>query len=409
MSHPESLSQWIDTVSIHLPKLSGPQAKVLAYWSYGMVLAKSCGISLVCATLAIQLQCAEGSLIKRLGEWCYDAKDKKGKKRRELDVSTCFGPLLQWILAWWPADEPRLALALDATTLKKRFTVLVISVVYRGCAIPVAWKVVGAEQKGAWKPHWLKLFEKLADSVPQDWTVIVMSDRGLYAPWLYTKIVELHWHPFMRINKQGNFRPQGEGKFRSLATAAPSVGSAWCGIVDCFSGEVSRLHCTLLARWDEGYEEVWVIVTDVTPAQATAVWYGMRSWIEGGFKDTKRGGWGWHQTKMVNPQRAERLWLAIAVATLWAVSVGGEVDATLPVSSLEALPETHVARRTATKRSRPRMLSCFARGIITIIGRLIRGDGLVLGRFIPESWPTRPSVPKKKSTKTTAHAAQEAA
>ncbi len=374
-----------------------------------MVLAKSCGISLVCATLAIQLQCAEGSLIKRLGEWCYDAKDKKGEKRRELDVSTCFGPLLQWMLAWWPADQPRLALALDATTVKKRFTVLVISVVYRGCAIPVAWKVVGAEQKGAWKPHWLKLLEKVAHSVPQDWTVLVMSDRGLYAPWLYAKIVELRWHPFMRITTQGHFRAQGESQFRSLATAAPSVGSAWCGKVDCFSGEVSRLSCTLLARWDEGYEEVWVIITDMVPAQATAVWYGMRSWIEGGFKDTKRGGWGWHQTKMVDPQRAERLWLAIAVATLWAVSVGGEVDATLPVSSLEALPETHVARRTATKRSRPRMLSCFARGIITIIGTLIRGDGLVLGRFVPEPWPTKPTVPKKKNTKAKAHLAQEAA
>jgi len=313
------------------------------------------------------------------------------------------------ILAWWPADQPRLALALDATTLKKRFTVLVISVVYRGCAIPVAWKVVGAEQKGTWKPHWLKLLEKLAGSVPEHWTVIVMSDRGLYAPWLYAKIVSLGWHPFTRINKQGNFRPQGEARFRSLATAAPSVGSGWCGKVDCFSGEVSRLQCTLLARWDEGYEEVWVIVTDLAPAQAAAVWYGMRSWIEGGFKDTKRGGWGWHQTKMVDPERAERLWLAIAVATLWAVSVGGEADANLPVSSLEALPQTHVARRTATKRSRPRMLSCFARGIVTIIGRLIRGDGLVLGRFIPEPWPTMPTVPKKKNTKTNAHVAQEAA
>ena len=135
----------------------------------------------------------------------------------------------------------------------------------------------------------------------------------------------------------------------------------------------------------------------------------MRSWIEGGFKDTKRGGWGWHQTKMVDPERAERLWLAIAVATLWAVSVGGEADAKLPVSSLEALPQTHVARRKATRRSRPRMLSCFARGIVTIVGLLIRGDGLVLGRFVPEPWPTRPSVPKKKNTKAKAHLAQEAA
>ncbi len=72
-------------------------------------------------------------------------------------MSTYFGPLLQWIQAWWPPDQPRLVLALDATTLKQRFTVLVISVVYRGCAIPVAWKVVGALEKGAWEPHWMKL------------------------------------------------------------------------------------------------------------------------------------------------------------------------------------------------------------------------------------------------------------
>ena len=163
---------------------------------------------------------------------------------------------------------------------------LVISVVYPGCAIPVAWKVVGALEKGAWKPHWLNLLEQLTGSVPEHWMVLVMSDRCLYAPWLYAKIVSMGWHPFMRINKQSNFRPQGETKFRSLATAAPSVGSASCAQVECFSGEVSRLQCTLLARCDEGYEEVWLIVTDLAPEQATAVWYGMRRRIEGGFKDT---------------------------------------------------------------------------------------------------------------------------
>ncbi len=117
MSHPEPLSQWIETVSTMLPKLSRPQAKVLAYWSYGMVLARSCGITLVCAALALQVDSSEQTLLQRLREWCYSSKDKKGQKRRELDVSTCFGPLLQWILAWWPADQPRLALAVDATTL----------------------------------------------------------------------------------------------------------------------------------------------------------------------------------------------------------------------------------------------------------------------------------------------------
>jgi len=379
--------------------LSLPQVTVLALWSYGMVLAKSCGITLVCATLAVQLGCSEANLVQRLREWCYGAKDKRGTKRQELEVSTCFAPLVGWILSWWPASEPRLVLALDASTLKKRFTVLCISVLYRGCAIPVAWRMLGAEEKGSWQPIWLTLLSQVQGSVPQSWTVLVLTDRGLYAPWLFEHIVRRGWHPFMRINKQGNVRPLEEQGFRSLASVAPTQGSNWCGEVDCFSEKKSRLRCTLLARWDEGYEEVWLIVTDLAPQQAMAAWYGMRSWIEAGFKDIKRGGWQWHQTKMTDPQRAERLWLAIAVATLWAVSVGGEADATLPIRSLEALPLLHVARRIATGRSRPRMISCFARGIILIVGTLIRGEGLLLGRFVPEPWPCAPPALRKVNTK----------
>src|SRR5256885_10521077 len=100
-----------------------------------------------------------------------------------------------------------------------------------------------------------------------------------------------------------------------------------------------------------------------------------------------------------------------AVATLWVVSVGGQADANLPVSSLQALPETHVARRKATGRSRPRMLSCFARGILSIVAALIRGDGLLLGRFVPEPWPCSLPPPKKKQqqAKIKAHCSQEAA
>jgi hypothetical protein len=399
MSYPDPLLQWRDTVSTAFAHLSRPQATVLALWSYGMVLAKSCGITLVCATLALQLGCSEASLVQRLREWCYAAPEKRGAKRRELDVSTCFAPLLHWVLSRWPADEPRLALALDATTLKKRFTVLTMSVLYRGCAIPVAWKVVGAEEKGSWRPHWLGLLTHVQGSIPPHWTVLVLTDRGLYARWLYEHIRSVGWHPFMRINKQGHFRPAGQTVFRSLATAAPTMGSAWCGQVECFSEAQCRLQCSLLARWEEGSQEVWLVVTDLAPAQATVAWYGMRSWIEAGFKDDKRGGWHWHQTKMVDPKRAERLWLAIAVATFWAVSVGGEADAALSVSSLAALPETHVARRKASGRSRPRMISCFARGLLAIVGALIRGAEFLFGRFHPEPWPASPPAGPQVGTK----------
>ncbi len=153
-----------------------------------------------------------------------------------------------------------------------------ISVVDRGCGIPVAWKIVEATAKGNWKPYWLKLLENLQDGVPDDWWVIVTTDRGLYAPWLYEAIQELGWHPFMRINSQGFDRSVPKSKFMPLSELITQVGQSWSGRVNCF--KTHSWSCTLLAQWDEGYADPWPIITDLTPQQAEICWYGMCSWIE---------------------------------------------------------------------------------------------------------------------------------
>jgi hypothetical protein len=67
-------------------------------------------------------------------------------------------------------------------------------------------------------------------------------------------------------------------------------------------------------QWEEGYEHPWAIITDLAPEEANVAWYGLRSWIEAGFKDVKRGGLGWHPSLMQDAGRVERLWLAMAVA-----------------------------------------------------------------------------------------------
>ena len=95
---------------------------------------------------------------------------------------------------------------MDASTLGERFTVLSISVVYRGCGIPIAWKIIAAKQEGEWRPHWEGLFSALEGVVPTDWKVIVMADRGLYAAWLYQAIQKLGWHPMLRVKEDLSFR-----------------------------------------------------------------------------------------------------------------------------------------------------------------------------------------------------------
>jgi len=383
MSH-APLKEWVAIVSEQMPHLSKPQAVVLALWSFGMVMVRSCGLTTVSSFLAELLGSKKAAVRERLRDLYREAEAKKGQKRVELEVERCFAPLLGWVLSWWVGDPHRLALALDATPLADRFVVLTISVLYRGCALPVAWKVLPAGRPGSWRPHWQRLLHVVAQAVPNGWWVLVLADRGLYAPWLFQDIRQRKWHPFLRINAQGFFRPQGE-RYRTLPSLVPRPGSYWCGPGTCFKG--NPLACVLWAWWGETGQEPWLIVTDLPPHQADAAWYGLRPWIECGFKDIKRGGWQWQQTRMTDPRRVERFWLAIAVATLWVVSVGGEAEVTQPISGLEHLPQTHVARRQTRRRSRPRWLSCFRRGINIIVAALIAGRSLPVGRFYPYPWP----------------------
>lgn len=80
--------------------------------------------------------------------------------------------------------------------------------------------------------------------------------------------------------------------------------------------------------------------------------------------------------------------MAIAVATLWVVSVGGDAEDNLPASSFDALPMTHFARTLSPCDAFWRTVSCFRRGILVILATLIAHRPLPHGNFRPDPWPT---------------------
>ena len=110
-----SVDQWRTTIMQHLPQLSKSQATVLALWSLGMVLARSCALTAVSAIVAAVEGRKENTIRQRLREWYSEAPDKRGAPRQALQVEPCVAPLLGWIVSWWQGTP--LALAWDATTL----------------------------------------------------------------------------------------------------------------------------------------------------------------------------------------------------------------------------------------------------------------------------------------------------
>ena len=101
LNHPE-LNQWIDTVRRHFPAVSKPQALLLALWSFGMIIARSCGLSAVANVLALLLGKSFNTMRERLRDLYREADAKAGKKERNsmLRFVGGHGWLGYWMVGW---------------------------------------------------------------------------------------------------------------------------------------------------------------------------------------------------------------------------------------------------------------------------------------------------------------------
>ena len=87
------------------------------------------------------------------------AAAKSGQRCDQLEVTTCFAPLLAWCLTG--RQSTCLALTLDATSLGDRFTVLAISVVFR--SLPSPWPGKSCmPMRHPWHREWLVLLRASA-------------------------------------------------------------------------------------------------------------------------------------------------------------------------------------------------------------------------------------------------------
>jgi hypothetical protein len=370
MSQAKALYHWEQRVATFFPDLSPSRRAWLALVSFGIILAQSALLNRVVLALAVALGTAFNTLRQRIRKGYRPHADGQDGF---FAYTTCFAPLLRWATAGF--TDRRLALAIDPTNLGERFTILTVSVVFRSCAVPVAWQVQRGDAKGSWNDHWQRLLGLLRAALGEGWQVLVLSDRGLQSKPLFEAITGQGWHPLMRVKQGGHFRPDGWAKGMALSQLVTHVGGRWRGRGVAWPTS-SRLACTLLACWEEGHAEPWLILTDLGPHDATAVWYAWRSWIEHGFRDLKSDGWQLSKTRMTDPERVGRWWVAAALATLWVLEAGTEAQRLeMPVT------RTHAGAEAAA------VTSLFALGLVWLAEQLGRGSVRRLRRLPQPEWP----------------------
>lgn len=383
MHLPRACYQLEHDLAAFFPHLRPSQQRGLALWVYGTILAKSGCQNAVIAALHV----AGGFETVRdtLREWLYDGEDKKASCRTQIEVTQCFAPLLRWLLSRWRG--PQLALAVDVTYHRDVVTVLAISVLYRGSAIPVAWTILPGTGSGPWMPQICTLLERLRPAVPASMAVLVLADEGLCSPALFGTIHRLGWHPVLRLKATSTFCPAGSTIRYPARHFVTGPGEAWIGAGVALTKH--RLPGTLLVVWGAGHEEPWVLLTDLGPRQVGAWWYALRTWIELGFRVLKSLGWRWHHTRRTDPTRAARHWLVLAIATAEILAYGTRAEDAeargIAPERLHVPPTGPVPPRTGH-----RTLSVFLRGWSLVSHLFHCGTVWRVLWLAPEPWPDPP-------------------
>jgi hypothetical protein len=111
VSRQPELYHWTGQLANRFPALPPVFVALLALWSVGMLLPRRCGPDSVAGHLARLLGHQDNTARQHLREFYQEASVKAGAKhgcpRTDFDVTTCFAPLLRWLLSYWSC--PRLA------------------------------------------------------------------------------------------------------------------------------------------------------------------------------------------------------------------------------------------------------------------------------------------------------------
>lgn len=382
MRLPREYSQMTRMSAAHLPHVRRAHCRGLAWWVSGTLLAqRACQHAVITALLTRGVW---HTVRQRLRAWLYDGADKADPCRTQVEGTACFAPLRRWVLAWGQGET--LALALEATAHGELVVALVISVLYRRNAIPIAWEILPAHQPGAWRPAILALVHRLQPAVPPQMTGLLLADRGLWSPRLGRQLHQVGWQPVVRLQNTPSFQPQGQGR-RPVRTLVTGPGQAWVGRgIVCKTG-AKRQAGTVLVGWAAAHPTPWGLLTDLLPAQLGVWWYGWRVWIALGFRALKGVGWPWQHTRRREPTRVARPWLVLAVAMLWGLAYGTRAEA----AAQQGVPPARLVRPPAPPAGRRRRwVRVFRRGLQALRQTLGRGSLWRRLWLVPEPWPAPP-------------------
>jgi hypothetical protein len=248
------------------------------------------------------------SLITRFRRWL---------KHDEQTIEGWMLPVAQQLLANL-ATQP-LLLVMDGSVVGRGCLALMVSVVYHGRALPLAWLVVRGKKGHFPQDTHCALLAQIQAFLPLQARVIFLGDGEFDGTELQAALRQYGWEYVCRT--AANILVRAFGAALQVADLTPARGEA-VAVTPAWVTAAQYGPVSVLAIWDASCADPLYLVTNMTDLDAALALYRKRAHIETFFSDQKSRGFHVHKSHLNHPERLCRLLIASCLAYLWLVYLG---------------------------------------------------------------------------------------
>jgi len=193
--------------------------------------------------------------------------------------------------------------------------------IYRGRARELAWRALRRTSAMVSFEAYRPVLDQVVALVPPGLIVTLLADRGFLHEQLITYTHQHHWHYRLRMTSDTLVHCRGLAS-KAVEQLRPPLGQAhFYQHSRLFGTAIGPVHLALASPPDQPTDP-WYIVSDEPTDLHTLDEFGLRFDIEENFFFDKSGGFQVQTTELTTPEALERLFLILAIATLYCTSIG---------------------------------------------------------------------------------------
>lgn len=209
---------------------------------------------------------------------------------------------------------------MDRSMINDTVNLLFISVAYHGRALPLGWVRVPHEGNSDVKLQ-QQLLEWFTECLPEGARATVVADREFHSIHLATWMEQQLGVRFVLRIKAGT-SVQYHGHSMTAGALARKGRTRVNESVKVTTDKQAAHRVNLVTIWEQDQDEPWLLITNDGDANLVRQIYQERFWIEEMFSDEKSRGLNLEETRPIDPDRIERLLVAVILAYLWIMEVG---------------------------------------------------------------------------------------